>query len=329
MPPPKPQTDMVLSGWQGITVETPPNWNIGAISGDASGGYVRYDDDEMPRLEIKWSSDKGFVDLNTVIDKYLKDLQKNRKKKAPKVEVDRDVKLISKRKRKKGGLKCFHWQAENEGYGAAWTCRDCSRTVIAQVMAPVGQAPEEARELAGNVLLSIDDHPTDGWVLWSAYGFSCYAPEDFKVSGQKLMAGLIELEFEKDTEKIKMARWGMANVALKKKTLEQWIGGEAAKELRKHKADREQTSILGHDGLTIEGSNIGGLQLLHRFYLHCTDKPYADRLIARAWHCEETNRIYYVETYVDRANVGLADELVARIECHPGVHNGARDDEKA
>lgn len=310
---------LVLSGWQGVTVEAPENWNIGAISGDAKAGYVRYDDEEMPRLEIKWTAESGFVDLDKVVGKYLADIQKGRPKHAPEIKVDRDIKLVSKRKRKKPGLRCFHWQAEGAGYGAAWVCKDCGRTMIAQVVATQDEAPEAARELAADVLLSIEDHPPDDWTLWSAYGFSCRVPSDFPLSGQRLMAGLIELEFEKDTETIKVARWGMANVALGKKTLQEWVGTEMGKALRRHHPDAEQVEIKGHEGLNIEGGWLPALHRLACFYRHCIGRMHADRLVARAWHCEPTNKLFYVETFVDRANTGLADEIVERIECHPGA----------
>lgn len=313
---------LVLSGWQGVTVEAPENWNIGAISGDAKTGYVRYDDDEAPRLEIKWASGSGFVDLDKVVGKYLAELQKGRSKNAPEIKVDHDIKLVSKRKRKKSGLRCFHWQAEASGYGAAWVCKDCGRTMIAQVVATEGEDPEAARELAANILLSIEDHPPDEWTLWSAYGFSFRARNDFALAGQRLMAGLIELEFEKETESIKVARWGMANVALSKKTLQEWVGAEMAKTLRRHDPAAEEAAIKGHEGLHVAG---GRLPVFHRiacFYRHCTGKLHADRFIARAWHCETTNKLFYVETFVDRANAGLADEIVERIDCHPAAGDG-------
>lgn len=76
---------------------------------------------------------------------------------------------------------------------------------------------------------------------------------------------------------------------------------------------------MGHPGLIIEGNGIAGVQKIQRFYQHCIGKLYADRFTARAWYCEESNKIYYVETFVDRSNANLADELSAKIVCHPGV----------
>ncbi len=312
----------VLAGWQGLTAEIPENWNIGAISGDHSAGYVRYDDERMPRLEIKWSVPKGFVALDEVISKYLKDIQKGRKKGSQEVVVDRDIKLLSKRKRKKSSLKCFAWSAEVQGHGAAWTCTDCGRTVIAQVMHENSVPPERAREEAGSVLLSIEDHARDGWAHWSAYGLTCRVPEDFQLAGQKLMAGLIELEFTRDTERVKIARWGMASVALKKLSLMDWVGAEMGKELRKNDVGRNEAQVKGHEGLHLEGGGGQGIHAIRSFWAHCTGRLYADRTVGRIWHCEPENKIFYVDTFVDREHTDLADQIAERIQCHPGVGDG-------
>jgi hypothetical protein len=319
---------LVLAGWQGLTAEIPEDWQIGAISGDTKQGYVRYDDGTMPRLELKWATESGFVDIEKVVTKYLGDLQKGRKKDAPGIEVEKDTKLLSRRKRKKGSLRCFRWTiaGEAEGYGAAWVCTDCGRTVIAQVSMPAGGNADEDEELASGILLSINDHPVEGWAYWSAYGFGAWVPEEFKLSGQKLMAGLIQFEFEADTEKLKIARWGMASMALRKKSLSDFIGFECAKTLRKNSVQLEEGEVKGHPGLNMTGSGPSGLPKLQSFVMHCRGKLYADRFIARAWHCEPGNKIVYIETFVDRSRATLADELADRIKCHSDDDGGEGDD---
>jgi len=104
-------------GWQGFTFMLPEDWNIGAIGGDRNEGYLRFEDGDMPRLEIKWA-DAGttFVDLNRVIDKYLRDMAKDKKSR---VEVSRDVQLVSKRKlRGKKSGQFFAWKGETQPLGA-------------------------------------------------------------------------------------------------------------------------------------------------------------------------------------------------------------------
>jgi hypothetical protein len=315
--PPSSPTNLTLAGWHGITAEVPEGWELAAITTETDGGYIRYDDESMPRLEIKWSKQSGFVDLNRVLDKYLADIEKQRKKAGGELVIERDITLLSKGKRKRSSLTCFRWTADTVAHGAAWVCKDCGRTMLTQVHSPLDENPKTAQELAASVLLSITDHPTDGWTLWSAYGLACRVPEDFTIHGQKLMAGLIEFEFERKTERIKVSRWGMAKLALRGRPLQEWLGAEMAKTLRKQEAAPQDATIKGHEGLEITGGNLAGAHKLQRFWEHCRGRLYADRFVARAWHCPEANKLVYVETFVDRENAGLADEIVERIECHP------------
>jgi hypothetical protein len=315
--PPSLSHNLALAGWQGLTVEIPDGWEIAAITNEPQGGYIRWDDGNMPRLEIKWSQQSGYVDLNRVIDKYLADIEKQQKKSGAELRIEREVSLISKRKRKRAGVKCFRWTGGTVAHGAAWVCKDCGRTILAQVHTPLDERPESAQELAAAVLHSITDHPADGWSLWSAYGLACWTPEDFSISSQKLMAGLIEFELERKTERIKVARWGMAKLALKGRPLQEWLGSELAKQFRKHAVEEpEEIEIKGHEGLSITGGNLVGAQKLQRFWEHCRGRLYADRFAARAWHCPDSNKLLYVEIFVDRDNAGLVDEIVARMECH-------------
>lgn len=306
-------------GWQGITLLLPDDWNIGAIGGDKAQGYLRFDDADMPRLELKWAdAGTAFVDLDKIVEKYLRDIQGGRKRpqgKKNKTEVSRDVKLASKRKLKgKKAAQFFSWKSDTQGFGAAWFCPDCHRTVILQVMGPLD---EPVQELAEQVLVEIDDHPKEGeWVLWSAYGFDFYSPQDWNLASQKLMAGLIEIGLAKDTEGLHVSRWGMANVILRRQSLEDWGKKELSKRLKKFDAQFSEGQFRGHDAILIEGRTALPQEKVKSFVDHVRGKGYPDRVQAILWHCPEGNKLYYVEGIVDRENVGVVDEVGERIACH-------------
>ena len=42
-------------GWAGIVTELPEEWEISGLSGDQKEGYLRLEDEFMPRLELKLS----------------------------------------------------------------------------------------------------------------------------------------------------------------------------------------------------------------------------------------------------------------------------------
>ena len=73
--------DWNLFGWAGIQLEIPTTWEISGISGDEKNGYLRLDDAEMPRLELKWAKTrKKKPDLHKTLDEYFKLVRKNYKR---------------------------------------------------------------------------------------------------------------------------------------------------------------------------------------------------------------------------------------------------------
>ncbi len=307
----------VRVGWQGLSFTMPDDWNIGAIGGEKAQGYLRYDDGDMPRLEIKWAdAGTGFVDLNKVVEKYLREMSKGKKSRT---EVSRDVKLASKRKmRGKKAPQFFAWKGETQGFGAAWFCPDCHKTVILQVM---GRLDEPVQAMAEQVILDLEDHPREDWILWSAYGFDFYSPKDFVLASQKLMAGLIEIGLAQGDEQLHASRWGMANVILRRQSLLDWGKRELAKRLKKFDAQYTETTHRGHDAILIEGRTALPQEKLKSFVDHVRGKGFPDRVKALLWHCPESNKLFYVESIVDRENLQLVADVAARVTCHanPGA----------
>ncbi len=302
-----------LVGWDGITVRVPADWNIGAISHEQEGGYLRLDDEERPRLEIKWSSPDGFVDLEETVDKYLKQIQHSRKRGQPEIEIDRETKVISRRKAGKDSLETFAWSAEQNAYGAAWLCKRCGRVVITQV---IGSADDQnLPELAQKVIATVTDHPSGEWTTWAVYDFVAEIPQDFKPDKQKMMAGLIQLSFVRDTEKITVARWGMANVALRHQTLDEWAQQEVGKALRRYDPQSEPIEYRQHPALALTGKQLLPWQGVQRLFRHLTNQPFADQLRGYVWHCEPENKIYVIHAYLDHANYDLAEQIRDRIVC--------------
>ncbi len=305
--------DWQALAWQGITVRVPQDWNLGAIGGGRDEGYLRIDSSEMPRVEVKWATSKGFVDVDGIVDKYLNDLQKKRKRGEPEIKVERDIDLVSKRRMRRKHLSCFGWKAESQGYGAAWYCEQCERSMIVQVMAPAG---EKAKELAAEVIGSIEDYPRGGWVTWAVYGMRMQVPEDFQLASQKLMAGLIEFSFEREGEEIVGARWGMANVALRHKSLEEWARAELADRHKGVKLEFEPTEFREHPALAVSGAQTNPLVRARRFVMHCVRKSLPEFVRGLVWHCEQENKLYYVGGLFDEHHVDLRDELAERMICH-------------
>ena len=84
-------------GWAGIVTELPEEWEISGLSGDQKEGYLRLEDEFMPRLELKWSvakSKRRNPDLHAVLDDYFKIIRKTYKKTKKDLQIKRNVNLI-------------------------------------------------------------------------------------------------------------------------------------------------------------------------------------------------------------------------------------------
>ncbi len=304
-----------LIGWAGITVRVPQDWALASISVDEKEGYLRIDDPDMPRLEIKWVTSPGFVDLEQTTSKYLQMVKKTHKSDKHHFSVDRDIRILSKRQMKKDSLSTFSWRtSEQQAYGAVWVCKQCERTVIAQVLG----RPEEKDLLqtTQQVITSIGDHPIDGWITWAAYGFVCQIPEDFTLTGQQMYSGLLKLSFARDAEIIEVGRWGMANTLLQNQTLNQWLQQELGNKLGYYKPQSDETQFRGHEAVAFAGTRMPPLQGIKQFALHLLHRRAAQKLLGHAWYCEATNKIFVVYALLDATNYELADQLRDRIECH-------------
>lgn len=306
-----------LVGWDGITARVPPDWDLGAISTEEKGAYLRFDDQDGPRLEIKWSSPDGFVDLDKMVDTYLKQIGRSRKRGQQPVQIEWDAKVISKRKARKDILKTFAWHAEQQAYGAAWLCKHCGRVVISQVVGPTGD--QGLGQLAEKVIATITDHPADGWKTWAVYDFIAQVPEDFSLASQKMMAGLMEFNFVRDTEKVTVARWGMAQVALSDRNLEKWAQEKLGKHLWRYGPKSELTEYRGHPALALTGKRLLPFAAIPRFLRRVSGRLCADQLRGYVWHCEPGNKIYVVHAYLDQAHYDLAEQIRDHIVCCPSA----------
>jgi len=316
-------------GWQGIELSVPEEWNIGGIGGGREDGYLRVQDAELPRVEVKWGAVEGFVDIQATVNGYIKKLRQD-KKAGKDIEIDTNASVVSKRKMKKKALSCFTWSTDVEGYGAAWYCPDCKRTVIVQVTA---KPEEDGPQLAERIITSLQDHPVGGWIRWATYGFQAQAPEGFHLTAQELMAGHIQITLKRDIaaetarnimlqnlvapEELTLSRWGMANVMLKNKSLREWAEEEMGKRLKRMQPEMKPVEVNGHEALQLSAQHLPFHQQFFRLIARLAEVPYADRIRGLIWHCPQSNSLHLVQMLVDINNQDLPAEIAGRFVCHP------------
>jgi hypothetical protein len=304
-------TEKTPLGWQGIFALLPADWKLGAVSGGARDGYLRIDDERMPRLQIKWVP--SHIDLEKKRDEYVKRLSGGKRKRPTGLEVDLEAHFLSARSKPKKKLLTFAWRGSQCGMGVLWNCEVCRRGLIAQVT----WSPEERlHDTAQEVLASLEDHDEEGgWRVWALDGMGFLAPSGFELAKWRWLTGYLEFNLAQGRRTIKVARWGIVSRILGNRTLSEWYKGENWK--RKDVGFRvQEMEIKGHDGLAIWGDVSGLKPRLRALAERAIRRKPVTKFAGCAWHCPESNRLYLVET-VD-AGEGTALQGVAEsVLCHP------------
>jgi len=304
----KAEDAFALFGWQGLTARVPADWTLGAIGGDHKSGYARLDDSNMPRLELKWS--QAEVNLDRALDKYLAKLGK--KSRRSEIRIDERARVISRRSKPDKRLRGFSWRGRERGCGVIWRCNKCRRTVIAQVIMPQDERDDS---LARRILTSLEDHGRDGRATWALYGIQFEAPEEFRLEHQKLMAGYLELAFASGKRnKLRVCRWGMADVALAERDLQHWYEVDQVRR-RDVVWDCAPLAVKGHDGLRVHGHRRRFLHRPRRAAERLARLRIASDFDGRVWHCPESNRIYSVEA-VHHDNEQMMLDVAESLVCH-------------
>jgi hypothetical protein len=214
----------------------------------------------------------------------------------------------------KDQVRPFIWRGEQTGYGVAWICGKCGRLILAQVL---GKREEPGLEnLAVEVLSHLEDHGREGWNVWSLYDLRTELPEDFEVTKTQLRAGLTELTFDRKPERILVARWGMAETALRGSSLQDWTVKRLWGSLRGFHPVSEESGFRDHKALRFTGQAVAPLGMAVRLGRHLAQQAHADQLLGYVWHCAPTNRIYVIYGIVDLVSRELVDQVRDRTTCH-------------
>ena len=325
-----------LIGWQGIRFSLPPEWNMTGFSLNKNDGYVKVDSTGSMFAQVRWTDPKQknnsitllglllsfFIksnkqkklakgdtpDLRSILDEFLKAANKQAKKNKTSI----DCKIKPEERYEDRVWHNFSWTGGGQGQGKIWYCKICGRVVMAQV---VGAAKDPVNDVAAAMLGDFFDHDADGWYTWALYDLVTGIPSDFKLKNQKLMSGYLRLEFERNGgERILVERWGLANVTLKKFTIDEWFKHSC--QTGAHRSVISQGIVQDHPAFFAHGKvhSLSGLFSAWRdtgFSL----RP-AIKYEASCWACEETNKIYAVQVWHNGFTEGLAKEVNLRCECH-------------
>jgi hypothetical protein len=291
-------------GWQGIVAEVPADWSLAAVSGDEKSGYFRVDSTGSFMLEAKWSKAGKRVDLQGRLRTYLDDLRRRARKKRETFE--------SNMKTKDAGAVAFSWRSDRKAHGRLWLCEKCSRVIIAQLS---GSVTDDVSGAASVILPTFEDHAENGWRPWAVYDLIAEAPPGYALEKHRLMSGYIQLIFRKQSNRLIIERWGLANVVLRNTSLRDWFKDRAVYDLRPYRYSIEEMQFGGEPGIHVTGRRSGVVEYLKAGRELLAFRKPAMYLDGYIWVCEESNKILSVQSLHVR-DEDVLDQVLERVECH-------------
>ena len=298
-----------MIGWHGISVWVPNQWMLAAVGGDRRAGYLRVDDESMPRLQVKWS--RGPVDLERKRAEYIKRLTTGKRKRPTGLEVETGTQVLSSRAKPKKEMAAFAWRGPQCGMGVLWNCEVCRRALIAQASWRADE-DDDGRETAQQVLQSLEDHGIEGWDTWGVDGLAFLAPTAFELDGWKRMTRYLELRLAHGRAQLTVARWGIVSLVLGSRTVKQWYEWQNARR-RDVAWQATEALVRGHEAVTATGVRRGLIAASRRLGRRILRRPPGDEFAAQAWHCPESNRLYMVESI---GGGELLKGVATSIACH-------------
>jgi len=298
-------------------MELPANWEFGGLSGDYDNGYVRMDDEDMPRMELKWSRSKEKKpDLHKILDAYFKSMKKRLGAGASGLRIRRDINLVKNEDFFENREVLFYnWKSNVRANGLIWHCKECKRIVVVQIM---GHLKESILPLTLRILESIHDHPAGHTNLWSAYQLAVEVPRRYHLEKRKLMSGYLSFSFLDGSRLLNIDRYGLADVTLRDTDLQSWFRGYYAKVLRKYGFSFKELNAENDD------QRIEMLGQEKRFIDHVPLSPIfaIDKILRRKqiaacfWRCNKSNRIFVVMAISKRGTEELVSQVASSIQCH-------------
>ncbi len=293
-------------GWQGITVNVPENWRLAYARGTFKEGSLRVDDEQHPRLEVRWTKAKKNAGLTSAMKRFLAVLKRRARKEGKKLQLSESPQPFTTgsavRNRE---LQCFSWSTDVNAWGAIWRCRDCNRIVAAHV---IFHGRNKNFTLVKQVLSSVKDHPSPKGILWSARGLRFRLPHEFKLRRRRFRTDSSKMEFRvKPRNRLIVAWKGPAKREPDAADLTRLASRAFKKRSRRRFKTTKTERVLSHDGIAFvetkakRRSRAGVPRTRKRFY-------------GVAFFCPQRNRRFVIMAN-DRRRT-LVSETLSHFKCH-------------
>ena len=287
--------------WQGIGLEIPRDWDLGALDGDAEKGFARIDDAAVARIELRWMPAPRGFDIQASTDRYLAGIEKAGRKQQPPITTKRrtnlgpDVRGVERRG--------FVWEGPCRALGCLVRHENAPRAIAVQVL--LRNDERRLESLARDVLRSVHDQVGRAYYQWALYDFVCEVDARMKLATHRLQSGAFRLEFDGPLGVLTLSRYALANVLLRGRTPAEWYyAQQSRRERRRYRDQQTACDKHGHAACLLERRRA-------HWWLRMPPKDVV------VWECPESNQLLCAECAPRSKR--WADELLARawdVLCH-------------
>lgn len=290
-------------GWQGITLPVHAEWHLARVQGNRDRGYLRVDDDERVRIELRWEKPARRPEkFGRIADRMLAQMEKMSRRKKANFTVRRDVRITMPPGNE---MECFETRGDVASCGCLTRCAACGRVLLGRVL---GLPREDLKTMASRVLGGIADHPgPDGLDRWDVYDLKFVLPPTYMLQQTKMRTGAIELLFSDGTCEVDVRRLSLASIMLKEHTLTNFVVNYCYKELKPFEYRSADLDVNGHPGMGVTGPQT----IRSRLLSHALRRRHVHLL---AWQCGD--RIYIFRMMTPEAEDPRFLDLAQRVECH-------------
>jgi hypothetical protein len=282
-----------LFAWRGISVNLPRGWSPGMIQDKTRSGYVRIEDREAVRMELKWNKMKaGF---STSVDKTVQEAARSASKAGEEIEVKRELPWNVPREM---GGEFFSIGGDWNTYYLLATRGDLG--VYLRVMGEPGEdLTGTARETLESLRVSAGSR-----MRWAVFGLDAYLPVDYEIEKHSLVTGHISMRFRNGANLLVLDRYSLADIALGDKTVERWLTVKHHKMLDNYRTESETVQAKGHEAARITGTKKLRLSMLRKpKFINMT-----------GWVCDKLNRMF-VATLEHNGDNDIP-QVIKGITCH-------------
>jgi hypothetical protein len=284
-PGPRPKSSQPASDkrrivcWQGWRIEIPRRWDPIKLEGDHTEGYALFADALRPRLGLRWQSPRKKTDAAQGV----------------KLALRGEVGQLAADEAEPFALPGDGWQSsllytEPEPPG-----RDVFSglsTATGRLLQIAYHAHRREHILAGSILPTLVDLPTDRATPWSVFDLNCVVPGGMQLKSKRLNAGDLGLTFADRHHELTIRQIAVATLALQRQDLDGWIADQQKTHKRHHRA----AEFCAETTITIANreaqARIGRADRRRRFFLMWS-QPREFTTIAA--HDQERDRLIILE----------------------------------